>query len=239
MRTSDGPSGVVDVSSDASPEQCAQRKHDGCKHGEDGDGHVGGSSQWKERCALPDPKVDRPGNLSTVVVDKILTKSKNCGAKAAVFPNITSRAEGVTCSFPPLLLQMPARSDRWRRWAVGSTALPALHRHLPGLPMPAPGGPRVVRLPPWPPRAASPSSALACSRTGCPGEGCRPAATAATPSVQVGCARRRRRSTGSPPPAFLAGARTSGSSLEGAHQLAGGLRRCGARQVRNGAQDLR
>ncbi len=71
------------------------------------------------------------------------------------------------------------------------------------------------------------------------GAACRPAATAATPSVQVGCARRRRRSTGSPPPAFLAGARTSGSSLEGAHQLAGGLRRCGARQVRNGAQDLR
>ncbi|WP_268629525.1 hypothetical protein, partial [Escherichia coli] len=45
-------------------------------------------------------KVDHHKNLSTVSVDKILTKSKNCGAKAAVIPNITSRAEGVICSFP-------------------------------------------------------------------------------------------------------------------------------------------
>ncbi|WP_164227173.1 hypothetical protein [Stenotrophomonas maltophilia] len=45
-------------------------------------------------------KVDRPENLSTVLVDKILTKIKNCGAKAAAFPNITYRAEGVIRSFP-------------------------------------------------------------------------------------------------------------------------------------------
>lgn len=71
-------------------------------------------------------KVDHHGNLSTVVVDRILTKSKNCGAKAAVIPNITSRAEDVTGSIPPPLLQKPARSDRWRHWALGSTASPAL-----------------------------------------------------------------------------------------------------------------
>ncbi len=121
------PEGAVDTAFKALGQPNAERKGDGGGDGEKRKGHVGGSSRWKERCVLPDPKVDRPGNLSTVVVDKILTKRKNCGAKAAVIPNITSRAEGVSCSFPPLLLQMPARSDRWRRWAVGSTALPALH----------------------------------------------------------------------------------------------------------------
>ncbi|MBH1599063.1 hypothetical protein I5V28_05500 [Stenotrophomonas maltophilia] len=54
----------------------------------------------KARLPIHKFKVDRPVNLSTVVADKILTKGKNCGAKAAVFPNITSRAEGVICSLP-------------------------------------------------------------------------------------------------------------------------------------------
>ncbi|HGM5918194.1 TPA: hypothetical protein ACKP5X_000441 [Stenotrophomonas maltophilia] len=54
----------------------------------------------KARLPIHKFKVDRPVNLSTVVADKILTKSKNCGAKAAVIPNITSRTEGVICSFP-------------------------------------------------------------------------------------------------------------------------------------------
>ncbi|MFB3154774.1 MAG: hypothetical protein ACE10I_09905, partial [Candidatus Acidiferrales bacterium] len=58
-------------------------------------------------------KVDRPENLSTVLVDKILTKIKNCGAKAAAFPNITYRAEGVIRSFPN------PRFYRSRREATG------------------------------------------------------------------------------------------------------------------------
>ena len=121
------PEGAVDTAFKALGQPNAEWKGDGGGNGEKGKGHVGGSSRLKERCVLPDPKVDRPGNLSTVAVDKILTKSENCGAKAAVIPNITSLAEGVTCSFPPTLLQSPARSGRWRRCAVGSTALPSLH----------------------------------------------------------------------------------------------------------------
>ncbi|HGM5918190.1 TPA: hypothetical protein ACKP5X_000437 [Stenotrophomonas maltophilia] len=92
------PEGAVDTAFKALGQPNAEWKGDGGGNGEKGKGHVGGSSRLKERCVLPDPKVDRPGNLSTVVVDKILTKSKNCGAKSAVIPNITSRAEGVTCS---------------------------------------------------------------------------------------------------------------------------------------------
>ena len=109
------PKGTIDAAFKALGQPKAERKGDGGSDGEKRKGHVGGSSRWEERCVLPDPKVDHHGNLSTVVVDKILTKSKNCGVKAAVFPNITYRAEGVTYSFPPPLLQKPARSDRWRR----------------------------------------------------------------------------------------------------------------------------
>jgi hypothetical protein len=54
----------------------------------------------KARLPIHKFKVDRTGVLSTTVADKILTKSKNCDTEAALFPNITSRAEGVTYSFP-------------------------------------------------------------------------------------------------------------------------------------------
>jgi len=67
------PKGTVDAAFEALGQPDAKRKGDGGSDGEKRKGHVGGSSRWKKRCALPDPKVDRLRDLSTVAVDKILT----------------------------------------------------------------------------------------------------------------------------------------------------------------------